>query len=288
MLGGGEARIHQVLSGNGYLKESRAGAFTSIPDGLDKHKWTLYQTSGATFLEAVYYCVEHHRSNQFVQHILATGVPGVVLLNPKIPADAIAYSRDQGNVCVGFGAPETFIELMRLVPTVEEAVKSSCRERGDAADDDSDEEQRKSKKKRSQAGEETRWWQIVQQHWPDKWGSWAEFDRCKIVTHKLQRLNILDKFFDYAERFGEFHQKDLCNKDVFKAMWTVGKEMDDENWADAIFELMKMTFPTSDDIGWVLRRAGDWPQPQNELRSRLRHTHTGTHTDDATNADTQT
>ena len=186
-----------------------------------------------------------------------------MLLNPKAPPDAIAYSRDQGNICVGFGAAESFVELLRLVPTVEHTLRVSSKEikerdeeaQGDpeAGADAGEAMPKPATQKRSQAGQETRWWQIVQTHWPGKWGSWAEFDRCKIVYRKLDRLKILDSYFDYAERFGEFHLKDISNKDILKVMWAILREMDYDRWADAILELLKMSLPTSDDCGWHLK-----------------------------------
>ena len=59
---------------NVYVKGGRAGAFIAVPTSLDPSTWQLHVISGATFLEAVYFCIENHRDNKYVDHILKTGV----------------------------------------------------------------------------------------------------------------------------------------------------------------------------------------------------------------------
>ena len=81
----------------GYVKDARAGAFTCVPDCLNKSKWVLEQMGGATFMESVYYCCERNPGNQFVKHIKETGILGIQLIKKNAPTDALVYSRDQGS-----------------------------------------------------------------------------------------------------------------------------------------------------------------------------------------------
>ena len=60
------------------------------------------------------------------------------------------------------------------------------------------------KAKRSFKGYEAELWSFIQLHWPSKWESYADLGRCKIVVHKMRKVELDESFYQYCEVYSDF------------------------------------------------------------------------------------
>jgi hypothetical protein len=109
---------------------------------------------------------------------MASGVGDVILLHPKTPDDVLEYYRDGENSMVGYGARTSYLENFMLVPHIEQQWKTFwAAKKADLAL-----ESKRSGaevEKRSAAGYEKEYWAFVNDHWPERFASMAEFGRAK-------------------------------------------------------------------------------------------------------------
>ena len=89
-----------------------------LVSGVRGAAWTIEQADGTfklitfgTLSSAVYQLIETgHREHPMVQHALATGIVGSVVLHSKTPIDVIAWLRDYHNT-FHCGSSYSFVEL---------------------------------------------------------------------------------------------------------------------------------------------------------------------------------
>lgn len=116
----------------------------------------------------------------------------------------------------------------------------------------------KAKAKRSQAGWESSYWTYIQKNFPGSFGSFAEYDRTKIVYRKLRDLDLWLSFKSYCEENVDFVNPKLDKKQVMIVLHACLRALGDKtDHIPALKELLKFCLPTVDGIEHVIQTSRD-------------------------------
>lgn len=179
---------------------------------------------------------------------------------------------DQGNRFNAIAAQTSFLENMEMVSEIEAAFNKQRRSarQGDALAHDGPgngsadglaadgegqegEAEPRSKKPRTQASYWSCYWDFVCANFPDRFGSFREYDAAKRFTHRMQQAELWDLYREYVNQHCEFTNKKLTNKDTYLASDEVAKSlMKNEEYYPVALEALKFTLPTTDGTPWLI------------------------------------
>ena len=111
----------ELILKHGWLKNVRGSPWAvkerhTVGD-KDEDRYKLI--SSATLVEAAYQAIEAAPDNGQVKQLRQAPLTGIVVFHHNTPPDVMAYLKDLANFLNGTGSKASFVERLRLVPTME-------------------------------------------------------------------------------------------------------------------------------------------------------------------------
>ena len=170
-----------LLLKHGWLKSVR-GAPWGIAEKTktgDVEETRYHLISSATLVEAAYAAIELEPSNPQVQQLQAVPVENVVIFNSKTPMDVLEYLKDLANLLNGTGSKTSFIERLRLVPTIESKWLEEKQVNGIKARD---------------SNYNAKLSAFLQKYWPGKFDSARDFSKANSLYSCLTNQGLWESF----------------------------------------------------------------------------------------------
>jgi hypothetical protein len=112
--------------------------------------------------------------------------------------------------------------------------------------------------KKSMAGYESQYFAYISETFPNKFGSWVEFDSAKVFYHRMVNNGLWSSYIAYCNDHCMFTDPTISSKTVFSMNCEVAKMMD--KFPDLMHLLpyiLKFVIPTDDDVPWILKSPAD-------------------------------
>ena len=241
--GNKELSLHLFLAGLGH------GGTTPIPlpCGI---------LAGGHRVDSLYDAFEEQPDNPQVKRSVLAGIPDVTLIDARSPRDMHIFFMDENNEFNGIAANVSFLEVYKLCERVE---KAWCNHRAEmrtqkAENTESAGSAEQAPKKRSQAGDEKLYASFIQERFPGKWDSFAEYDSTKQFRHSMIRDGMWEAYAKYAQEFCVFLEPGLNKTAVFHINNDIRKQLSKHpEHKQVIPFVLRFAIPTNDGLPWVLK-----------------------------------
>lgn len=238
----------ELILKHGWLKNVRGSPWAvkerhTVGD-KDEDRYKLI--SSATLVEAAYQAIEAAPDNGQVKQLRQAPLTGIVVFHHNTPPDVMAYLKDLANFLNGTGSKASFVERLRLVPTMETKWA---------------EEKAKTNLKARDSNYNKKLADFLDKYWPQKFDSARDFSKASSLHSTLTSRGLWASFEQYMNEHVVFSTPGMSAHDVYAACGAIAKSLLHDAappaWKDVAMHCFKFAVPTDDGIGWLITSGDD-------------------------------